>query len=76
MNQVPPSKTIDEAESLASVLVTEDLRALSLGGNCQGNTPLENLPPELRRYLISTLDLAELKSPGSCVSRISRAVSA
>ncbi|KAK3935654.1 hypothetical protein QBC46DRAFT_396979 [Diplogelasinospora grovesii] len=56
-----PPQTITVPGSSVSVSVPEDLQA-KLEYNPQLNAPLENLPPEVRRQLLSILGLEELRA--------------
>lgn len=50
-----------QSERLAPESVSEDPRPKPVRRDDHSNAPLENLPPELRRHLLSTLELEELR---------------
>ena len=60
--QVSPHQTIAQLEGSASVKVLEDFQAKPAGSTPHLNAPLENLPPEVRRHLLSMLELDGLRA--------------
>ncbi|KAJ9202201.1 hypothetical protein DTO164E3_3130 [Paecilomyces variotii] len=60
--QVSPHQTIAQSERSVSVQVLEDSQAKPSGSTSHLNAPLENLPPEVRRHLLSMLELDGLRA--------------
>lgn len=60
--QVGPHQTIPQSERSVSVSVLEDSQEKLTHNNANPNAPLENLQPEVRRHLLSMLELEGLKA--------------